>query len=122
MTLRRLAIGMGMAFTLGLSPLVAAGPEEGGPGGGGPSGSRAKGKRLFFTTAACSGCHMIGNRGGRLGPDLTHVGSSREEAWIAAKIYNPRLGNPQTIMPSAEELGLTDANVADLAAYLASRQ
>lgn len=35
-------------------------------------GSVAKGEKTFW--ASCGGCHRIGTRGGRLGPDLTRIG------------------------------------------------
>src|SRR5262245_48534931 len=84
-----------------------------------PEGRPGRGKRLFRTTAACSGCHMADGRGGKLGPDLSHIGAKHEAEYIAAKIYNPKLGKPDTMMPAADTLGLNDRDVADLAAYLA---
>ncbi len=40
-------------------------------------GNAAHGKELFFGSAACSTCHMIQGKGGRLGPDLSTTGSAR---------------------------------------------
>jgi putative heme-binding domain-containing protein len=41
--------------------------------GGGPSrGSAAPGEATFWRS--CGGCHRVGPRGGRLGPDLTRIG------------------------------------------------
>src|SRR5712691_1819565 len=39
------------------------------------AGNAQRGKELFFGSAACSTCHMIQGKGGRLGPDLTATGS-----------------------------------------------
>jgi mono/diheme cytochrome c family protein len=107
------ALGLGGALVL---PLVAAGDvkDDGGRGDAG------RGRKQFFTTAACSGCHMVNGRGGKLGPELSHVGKIRDADWLAAKVFNPRLGKPDTIMPSAADLGLNERTVADLAAYLDS--
>lgn len=107
------AVGTGIA----LCALAVAGPDE-----GGSEGNPRKGRKLFQTTAACSGCHRVHDRGGKLGPDLTHIGATRDAACIAAKTFNPRLGNPNTTMPSASELGLSEANVVDISAYLAGLQ
>jgi putative heme-binding domain-containing protein len=38
----------------------------------GPRGSVAQGEQAFWAT--CGGCHRVGARGGRLGPDLTRIG------------------------------------------------
>src|SRR5271166_3511976 len=42
-----------------------------------PTGDAAHGKVLFFGAADCSKCHMVEGKGGRLGPDLSAVMSSR---------------------------------------------
>ena len=41
-------------------------------GTNGARGSAAQGEATFWTT--CGGCHRVGPRGGRLGPDLTRIG------------------------------------------------
>jgi putative heme-binding domain-containing protein len=51
-------------------------------------GDRAAGERIFFK-AGCSKCHMVSGRGGRLGPDLTRVGSSRSVRYLAQVIRDP---------------------------------
>ena len=35
------------------------------------TGNAARGKELFFGSAACGTCHMVNGKGGRLGPDLS---------------------------------------------------
>jgi len=42
-----------------------------------PAGNAARGKELFYGDANCSTCHMVEGKGGRLGPDLTAVGTAR---------------------------------------------
>ena len=54
-----------------------------------PTGNAAHGRVLFDGTANCSKCHMVKGQGGRLGPDLTSVGSSRSLESIAESIRNP---------------------------------
>lgn len=53
------------------------------------SGDAHRGESVFFGAAKCSGCHMVGGRGGRLGPELTTVGSSRPRAYLVESIREP---------------------------------
>jgi len=54
-----------------------------------PVGDRARGETLFFGTARCSTCHIVNGRGGRLGPELTTVGSARSRAYLVDSIRQP---------------------------------
>ena len=54
-----------------------------------PAGDAAHGKALFSGAAACSKCHMVEGKGGRLGPDLTSVGTSRSLESIIQSIREP---------------------------------
>ena len=83
-----------------------------------------------MTTQACAGCHTInglqGYNVGKVGPDLTHVGS---RAYLAAGtipntpeemarwIRNPQDVKPDTKMPT---LGLDDQTIEQIVAYLQS--
>ncbi|MGA8271380.1 MAG: c-type cytochrome [Candidatus Sulfotelmatobacter sp.] len=52
-------------------------------------GNAAHGKELFYGDANCSLCHMVEGKGGRLGPELTEVGSSRTREAIIDSVRNP---------------------------------
>jgi len=54
-----------------------------------PVGNAAHGKELFYGDGNCSSCHMIEGKGGRLGPDLSSVGTSRTIESIKESIRNP---------------------------------
>ena len=54
-----------------------------------PVGDQARGETLFFGTARCSTCHIVNGRGGRLGPELTTVGSARSRAYLVDSIRQP---------------------------------
>ena len=53
------------------------------------SGDAAAGERLFAGKGGCPKCHMVRGEGGRLGPDLTYIGSLRAPANLRASILRP---------------------------------
>ena len=60
------------------------------PGSAQPArGNRAKGETLFFGTAGCAACHMVQGRGGRNGPDLSFIGSSRSPQHLRTSLLKP---------------------------------
>ncbi len=112
----------------------------GGFGQGSPAakarGDAGRGERLFGE-AGCGGCHLVRGVGGRVGPDLTRVGSLNLEkerptgGWPDLERYlRESITDPNAYivpgfekpsrMPSAEVLGLTDRELDDLIAYLLS--
>jgi cytochrome c oxidase cbb3-type subunit 3 len=52
-------------------------------------GDAQRGESLFFGATRCSSCHIVNGRGGRLGPELTTVGSARSRAYIVESIREP---------------------------------
>jgi cytochrome c oxidase cbb3-type subunit 3 len=68
-----------------------------------PLGDAAHGKQLFFGTAACSTCHMIEGKGGRLGPDLTATGSARATDYLVDSVRNPSRRLAQGISEAMKE-------------------
>lgn len=54
-----------------------------------PEGNAAHGKELFFGRGACLNCHMIDGKGGRLGPDLSGVGSARSTDALMESVRSP---------------------------------
>lgn len=51
-------------------------------------GDAANGERLFWSVAKgnCGLCHMVRDRGGRFGPNLTRIGASRSRAALVREI------------------------------------
>jgi nitric oxide reductase subunit C len=79
------------------------------------SGPVNPGERVF-KAQGCSACHTLNGIGGKVGPDLTHVGSRRSREWIEAQIENPKSHYPDSIMPSFAKLPEKDREA--LADYL----
>lgn len=66
-------------------------------------GNAAHGKELFYGGAACSTCHMIQGKGGRLGPDLSTTGSARSTDYLVESIRNPSRRLAQGISEAMKE-------------------
>jgi len=58
-------------------------------------GNPESGARLFRQNG-CATCHFTGKGGGRLGPDLTDIGSIRSAAYLRAAITNPNANAKDT--------------------------
>jgi cytochrome c oxidase subunit 2 len=93
-----------------------------------PATARQQAGRRAFFADQCASCHTL--RGtpasGRVGPDLTHVGSRstlaalvlpNTPAALARWLRSPQTVKPGTRMP---DLGLSDRDVQSLTAYLES--
>jgi cytochrome c oxidase cbb3-type subunit III len=68
-----------------------------------PLGDAAHGKQLFFGAAACSTCHMIEGKGGRLGPDLTGVGTARNTDYLVESVRAPSRRLAQGVFEAMKE-------------------
>ena len=78
-----------------------------------------RGRELFFK-AGCFGCHRIeGLSSGKLGPDLTEVGTQRKLDYLWGHIVNPRDYSPTSIMP---QFKLSDDDRKALVIFLKSRR
>ena len=53
------------------------------------TGDAKKGEAIFWDQAGCGSCHMVRGRGGRLGPDLTRVGSARSAEYLEESVREP---------------------------------
>jgi len=84
-------------------------------------GDVSRGQSVFNSTrAACVSCHAIGYRGGKVGPDLTHVGKIRTERDLLEAILYPsasfvRSFEPLSIATQDGKVhnGLTRSETAD---------
>lgn len=53
------------------------------------TGNSASGEKLFWGKGGCGGCHRVGNRGGRMGPDLTRAGRQRSMKYLRESLVDP---------------------------------
>lgn len=53
-----------------------------------PTGDAARGRQLFGAQG-CANCHRVAGQGGRMGPDLTTIGSSRALRHLREAMTNP---------------------------------
>lgn len=62
------------------------------------SAPEAEGKKVYEKWG-CSSCHKMGGVGGTVGPDLTHIGSKKDSAWLKKQIVDPQAHFANSIMP-----------------------
>ena len=53
------------------------------------SGNPVNGEKLFWAKGACGGCHLVNSRGGRMGPELTRIGSQRSLDYLREAVLDP---------------------------------
>lgn len=70
-----------------------------------------------YKTLRCSMCHKIQGSGGKVGPDLTDVGTRRDAAWLQKYLPDPKGTTPKSKMPPVKA---TPEDLAALVAYLTS--
>lgn len=85
------------------------------------AGSAAKGERVFFNEqgVACIRCHLVGGKGGVIGPDLTLVGAQFSRAQLVESVLYPsravREGYQQIIIETKDGEEVSGALKADTA-------
>ena len=75
------------------------------------------GKRVY-AGRGCSECHRINGKGGRAGPNLTHIGKKRSKAWIRKQITDSKAHFKDSFMPLYKHPPRKDLNA--LVSYLSS--
>jgi mono/diheme cytochrome c family protein len=84
--------------------------------------------KAIIAAAGCLGCHMLEGQGGRIAPDLTHVGARRSIDSIRKKILDPMSSIAKGyeklagVMPKSFGTMLTGAQLESLVQYLAAHR
>ncbi len=78
------------------------------------AGDVANGAKLF--AANCESCHGAGGKNGQVGPTIAGVGLKAGQ--VAFMVRNPAAVDKESAMPKLG--GITDKDLADIAAYVAS--
>ncbi len=77
-----------------------------------PAGADARARgSMLYVTQGCASCHALEGRGGIVGPKLAGI----DEETVAQRVRQGPVG-----MPRFSTTALTDAQVADIAAFLRS--
>ncbi len=76
----------------------------------------AKGKAVF-DESGCATCHSVGGIGGQIGPSLDAVGNKLTAETMKEILRDPKLLNPNTVMPPFEG---SEEDLEALVAYLQS--
>lgn len=102
------AIVVGLTIAGARAPIVAA-PSATGP--------LVIAGRQVYAKAGCAACHSVNGKGGTVGPDLTHIGSRRDAAWLTRFLSDPQAVRPGILMPKPD---VTDQELRDLVDYLST--
>jgi len=77
--------------------------------------SMQKAETLIREKLPCLGCHRLGGEGGRIGPDLSSVGTRLRADYVDRIVRNPQEVVPGTVMPKVE---MPDTMVTLIVGYL----
>ena len=69
----------------------------------------------YFKQENCISCHAIGERGNKVGPDLTRITIHKDAAWMIQHFKRPAAMRPGSVMPPIQ---LSDTQLNSLAAFL----
>jgi ubiquinol-cytochrome c reductase cytochrome b subunit len=73
--------------------------------------------RILYEKNGCASCHSIHGKGGKVGPELTHVGGRRNAEWLMRHFKDPQAMSPGSIMP---KIMLQEKELKELTDYMMS--
>jgi cbb3-type cytochrome oxidase cytochrome c subunit len=69
-----------------------------------PAAEASSNGSQLYQSLGCVGCHAINGVGGKIGPDLSKVGSRLNAERILGQLNNPKSYNPASMMPGYQTL------------------
>jgi cytochrome c oxidase subunit 2 len=84
-----------------------------------PAASTAEGKKVY-DAQGCAACHVVAAKGGKTGPELTHIGKTKKAADLEKVIRDPKAVNPKALMPAYPVDKIDAKKLKALVAYLVS--
>ncbi len=80
----------------------------------------AKGRKIYEANG-CKACHVVGeDKGGKTGPELSHVAKTRKSDWMSAQVRDPKKFDPKSAMPAYGPDKIDDKQLKTLVAYMSS--
>lgn len=73
-----------------------------------------------YAEKKCDMCHAIGNKGGKIGPNLMHVGKTWKAPRLALMIRDSKKINKKSIMPPYGPKQINAQQLKELVAFLSS--
>ena len=116
------ALALSGVILFGAMTLTAAAPQKKKPtkpNGGSSAALIAQGKKVYAANN-CAACHVIGDKGGKTGPALTHIGKEKKADWLTTQIRDPKKNKPTGLMPPFGEDKINAKSLKVLVAYLGS--
>ncbi len=79
-----------------------------------------EGKKVYMVNG-CKACHVIGDdKGGKTGPELTHVARTRKPEWMSAQVRDPKKFDPKSTMPAYGTDKINGKQIKSLVAYMST--
>lgn len=61
-------------------------------------GDPGRGKQYYEAKGGCASCHIVGGRGGTVGPDLSNIGARRSPAYLREALIDPGASVPEEFL------------------------
>ena len=107
--------------SLGATTAAPGQKKPGKPAASAGSSAQTAAGRKVYEANGCKACHVVGtDKGGKTGPDLTHVAKTRKADYLTGMVRNPKKANPKSAMPAYGPDKINDSQLKSLVAYLSS--
>ena len=87
-----------------------------------PTKAQIEAGRKIYDAGGCGACHLVGDKGGKTGPELTHIGADKK--WSAARlaqvVRDPKKVLQTAKMPAYGTDKISDKDLKTLVAYVGS--